>query len=303
MNTTRRIHLLKQVERLHNRLQASRMTLEDFASSAWKPHVDAALAELAVAALPANYRRHRPRRWADLRPQDKDRLSKRLFNKAARANAQAKRSRLHEQLTTLGILDADVRSDIIWGHVTEAARDHRRSTYNMRFPRWHGHTLPEGTPVTRLYAKRLSTLNTYRQDIPRYERLYMLGAEFIAGLHPDDAEWEAVIVEDKTWFKPVAAADVIRLAGTFPNQRVLAALPYIDDPETRSEVYYVAYLHLPRKGPPRVERCYLGRQWHPEAKAWWITERFKTGSAAYSQCHAIFATAMSHILYTEAKDA
>jgi hypothetical protein len=294
MNTTRRIELLRQVRRINNMLLGSNKTLEEFASLQ-KDLIDRSLEAIALEALPANYRRRRPRRWSELRPQDQQRLTRKLFRIGANCRARD----LDRPLRDMGIRDDDLITTAIWDRVTEAAR-----TYTMRFPRHHGHELPEGTPADRLHAKRLATIDCYRYDIPSDQRRYIAGAEFVPSLHPDDAEWPLTQKDEASeiFFKPVVAADVRRLAEFFPNQRVLATQPYLEDPDTKSAVYYVAYLHIARKSTPRVERCYMGRQWNPETKAWVITERCRSGAAAYTQCHAIFNEAVSRLIHQEAQD-
>jgi hypothetical protein len=309
MNTTKRVKLLREVERLHNMLAASRRPIEEFASGQ-KQLIDAMLAGIAREAIPANYLKKKPKRWVELRPQDQDRLYKRAFQRAAHDDAVERSLLIRRMVPTLDYEDQAGKVYSDFSHArrfNNVRRNERRFSNNKRpLPAYLGvrpHYLPEGTPQRRLKDKRNKVLNIWRHQFPSDHAHSMGQSEFVPNLHPDDAEWNVVRYDDNNdkplvW-SAVVARDILRLDTLFPARHIMAANLYFDDKDTKSEVYYCAYLYWGRKVAPEVRRGYFGRQYKPDLKKWVVTSAYKTPTGCYNECHAIFNSSMSAILYKE----
>lgn len=276
MKHNQRVTALRQIERLNNMRLASRRDLEDFCLKN-KTYLDDMLSEL-IAMLSPPAKRKKPKYWSDLRPQDVERITKKLRYK----------SNPYVQLLQMGFVGQEL------GSVGAEIKEHPRRSYRIR---GHGSSWApkEGTPLTRLEDKRRSLVISFKNDRTRAITKY----EFIPDLHPDDAEWTS---DDTSEIHVVADRHVITLNKILPSNRILAARLYMEDLEIPVCVYHCAVLRHPRSGPNVVQTCYIGRAVLSRNGGIWISEKAKTPTTAFKDAKAAWTRAMSAIIYTEEKE-
>jgi hypothetical protein len=296
LNHTKRVAVLNQIIRLHNMLISSRRDIDTFATKR-REHIDEMLATLASTLTPPTKPRHR--HWQDLRPQDQERLIRKLARKAHRNTTPIKLRDMGfvgsvDELPTDKILKAQPMQRPWRSRFGPSPTPHLPKYLNRGDPI----LLPEGTPAERAQEMRHQRLRVFRARITPRPEAHVRDPEFVAGLHPDDACWE--LTGDR--IHVVASRDICRLNSHFSDQHsLLAGNLYLADPEVNTEVWYCARLHFPRKGNPTLDRCYLGRTVLPRSNQVVVTQPYKTGTAPFIAARDTFAGAMSSILYQEEK--
>lgn len=297
MNHTKRVAALHEIVRIYNMLQASKRDIDSFATKR-RAHLDEALALLVPHVVPPKPTRHR--RWAELRPQDQERIIAKLARKAVTDGAD----KLDCMMRDMGIVGPLIEMP------SQTARDKRPSARNWRAGHatsdWRRflqgkHPLPEGTPATRLKNDRHDKLRRFRAKItPDPGQVYIIDPEFVPGLHPDDTCWERVQYSLGEYYRVIAAQDVLRLNERFKTTYpLLAGNLYLADEAVNVEVYYCAMLHFPRKGDPLIRKVYIGRAVMPRGGKVEVTKPFSTSAPAFLAAQTAFTQAMSDILYRE----
>lgn len=296
MNHTKRCAALHEIVRIYNMLHASKRDIATFATKR-KAHLDEALALLMPHLAAQRPSRHR--RWQELRPQDKDRITAKLARKAVTDGA----AEIELKLRDMGIAGPLVTMP------TQSIRDRRPSARNWRAGHaqsdWRRvfnstHHLPEGTPAARIQNARHNVLRRFRDKITPSSDAWVTDPEFVAGLHPDDVCWERATNSAGAFFRVIAARDIIRLNAHFEKTYpLLAGNLYLADEAVNVEVYYTAMLHYPRKGDPLINKVYIGRTVMPRTGKVEITKPMKTSAQAFLAAQATFTQAMADILYQE----
>lgn len=307
MNQTQRVKLVREVLRIANVANRGHGSLEDNVRVN-KEAIDSILRTIALKAIPRNKLRRRPRIWADLRPQDKERIVNKLARKCLRRGT---RHHCHHRSQRMGFIDtiAELRDQ-----VEDRMRTLQR-TYPSRIADnfWtidRGGRLPkEGTPTTRLDTMRRSLLNTWRFETGTGYRNPIKLLEFCTYIHPDDVEWQRYEGDpdiDKAEFvyRVVCSREVLKLSKLFPGLRPLAANLYLEDEKTKSRVYYAAFLEMPPKKCPYVRTAFIARARLPRQGTsmadYTTTALYKTPAGALKAANDIYGLHMAQFLYKEA---
>jgi hypothetical protein len=296
LNHTKRVAILNEIVRLHNMLTASRRDIDTFATKR-REHIDEMFAKLAFFLAPKSPRRHRL--WSELRPQDQERLIRKLARKADHVTTPVKLRDMGfvgnvGELPTDKIIEAQPNAQPGRSRYAASPTPHLPKYLNRGDPI----LIPQGTPSERVQEMRHQLLRAFRARITPRPGFYVRDPEFVAGLHPDDACWET----GEAAIHVIAARDICALNKHFAGQHsLLAGNLYLSDLEVNTEVWYCARLHFPRKGNPTLDRCYLGRTVLPRTNQVVVTQPYKTGTAPFIVARDTFAGAMSSILYQEEK--
>jgi hypothetical protein len=236
----------------------------------------------------------------DLRPQDQERLVRKLARKADRSTTPVKL----RDMGFVGNVDELPTDKIMEAQPMQRPWRSRRyaASPTPHLPKYLNRgdpiLLPQGSPAERVQEERHKLLRAFRARITPRPDAHVRDPEFVAGLHPDDACWET----GEAAIHVIASRDICRLNKHFAGQHsLLAGNLYLADPEVNTEVWYCARLHFPRKGNPTLDRCYLGRTVLPRSNQIVVTQPYKTGTAPFIAARDTFASAMASILYQEEK--
>lgn len=246
MNDKQRLQFLLQTQRIHNWLQRTKLTPDEF--------ITFHRSQLDQLITPLMPKKHKNiwRKWEDLSEKQRTKIIKRLRRgeKSNFTKADAAAMRL------LPSAERNIDSEVY------KSRKHKGKNYRPHLPvlgefgyatRLHrAWADKEGTPAERINDQRQGEFKRIIRGQLKH-RGGDINIEFIPNLHPNDVE--ITHNDDDSALSLIIDRAAVKFSKIL-SDTILSAKLYIQDSEI-IEVYYCAV--LVHKSSPSVEYCYIGR--------------------------------------------